>query len=81
MSNNCYQCRSVSQEFVVLFTAIHFQCTLTQLRLLPLNGYLCRFFFYLQDILAYEEIKLDWMFKISLMTDLANVRTLGPYTK
>lgn len=29
----------------------------------------------LQDILANDDIRLDWMFKYSLMVDLANVST------
>ena len=31
-------------------------------------------FLIFQDILQNEEIKLDWMFRCSLATDLANVR-------
>ena len=38
--------------------------------------------YFLQDILENEDIKLDWMFKVSLVSDLTNVsnfNTLGSY--
>ena len=72
---NQFQCIRVPKDYHAKDSLINFTC-----RVLLVTGYiitastvtllhLCLF----QDILENDDIKLDWVFKNSLITDLVNV--------
>ena len=74
MNDNCRQLKSITKQVYILkrhYITLPLKAALTRTKnifLLNIDLHM-----YLQTILGVEEIKLDWMFKISLVTDLANV--------